>query len=221
MGQNYKRYDYLENNSYVGKVQQIKDYLDGKFERITIDKEFIDSSIKESLKDVDENIAEVVQTSVQESVTESLQDIDATIKTSVQESVTESLQDIDEQFDKVNDNIRKATEVIINEIDINKPCLCGLATKEDINVAIQEINTHTTHSLEEYNFNEQFTNLNEEIRKLQEKTFSLDPDIAKVLSSITNVEEDKFKDNVDSDINKEDISLNMGVFDESSDDNTF
>ena len=217
MKQSYKRYDFCENNGYVGTTQQLKEYLDGKFERITVDKEFIDTTIKEALKDVDAEIEETVQSSVQES----LKDASTIIESTVKESVSESLQDIDEQFDKVNSNIHTAEANIIHEIIENKPCLCNLATKQDIADAVEEINTHTTRELESYNVNEQSTNLNEEIRKIQEKQLSIDPDIAKILSTITNVEEEKFKDNTDSDINKEDVSLNMGTFENNEDNGTF
>ena len=201
MTTNYKKYDYDETNYYVSKVDQVKKYLEEKLKNIDldIDQEMINNTIKESIQNV-----------IDEELQESIENV-------VKESVTISLRDVDEQFDEINDTLEEIKTLnnenkteIVNKIDDVKTSLSDIATKEDVNKAIEEINQHTKERFDEIDFIQQFSNLNEQIKGIQ--TSGVDSDIVKVLSNLTNVNETAFTDNVDSDVDESKLLLNMGTY---------
>ena len=84
------------------------------------------------------------------------------IRETIEESVHDSLGDIDCKFCSVHNHIEHAK----NEIIDSQPCMCHLATKEDIANAVNQINTHTDEKFDEIDFAQQFTNLNEQLSNL-------------------------------------------------------
>ena len=53
-------------------------------------------------------------------------------------------------------------EHIIDKI----PCMCNVATKKDIQNAVEKVNQHTDSKFDEVDFIKNFTDLNNEIKKL-------------------------------------------------------
>lgn len=77
----------------------------------------------------------------------------------VKNEVKEQLQ---EQFKDTNKHICCSTEHIIDKI----PCMCNVATKKDIQNAVDKVNQHTDSKFDEVDFIKNFTDLNNEIKKL-------------------------------------------------------
>lgn len=88
-------------------------------------------------------------------------------KTTIKEAVSEGLGDINCQFCSVHNHIDRAKEKIIDKIEENKPCMCNLATKEDVANAVTKINKHTDEKFDEIDFLSQFENLNEKVSSLK------------------------------------------------------
>lgn len=183
MKRSYKIYNFAEDNSIITRTEQIKDYIDVKIKDIDINEEEIAESIKETIdKVIDESFKE-------------------NIETNIKETITESLSGVDDQLTQIND----ATNSIIEKVDTQTELIENVATKDDVVNATDKINTHTTNLFNEIDFNSKFSDLNEQIKNLTiNKT---DDDVASVLSELTNIEKDKFKDGVESDIDYSKITI--------------
>lgn len=86
------------------------------------------------------------------------------IKETIETSVHDSLGNIDCKFCSVHSHIDRAKDEIINS-EIGG-CTCNLATKQDIENAVAQINTHTDEKFDEIDFNRQFADLNQQIANL-------------------------------------------------------
>ena len=70
---------------------------------------------------------------------------------------------IQEQFKDTNKHIHCSTEHIIDKI----PCMCNVATKKDIQNAVDKVNQHTDSKFDEIDFKSQFENLNNQLNNIQ------------------------------------------------------
>jgi hypothetical protein len=94
------------------------------------------------------------------------------ITDTIKETITDSMSTYDEKFCCTNCHIERAKKEIINKIDnqgSGSGCCCKLATKEDVKNAIEEINEHTDSKFDEMNFNQQFSDLNQQVREIKNK----------------------------------------------------
>lgn len=96
-------------------------------------------------------------------------DITGTVK----DAITEDMESIKEQITDTNSHIENAKNEIINAVDCNCNnnlcCTCHLATKEDINNTVDQINLHTDSKFDEINFTQEFTDLNKQIKEINNK----------------------------------------------------
>ena len=88
-------------------------------------------------------------------------DVDG-IMEAIDDAKNEIKEQIQEQFKDTNKHICCSTEHIIDKI----PCMCNVATKKDIQNAVDKVNQHTDSKFDEVDFIKNFTDLNNEIKKL-------------------------------------------------------
>lgn len=88
-------------------------------------------------------------------------DVDG-IMEAIEDAKNEVKEQIQEQFKDTNKHICCSTEHIIDKI----PCMCNVATKKDIQNAVDKVNHHTDIKFDEVDFIKNFTDLNNEIKKL-------------------------------------------------------
>lgn len=117
---------------------------------IDFDTDTIKATIEESM--------ETIENKIQSSNEDILEAID---------SIKENVNSVKDSVESTKENIDSSKEEIIEAIKDNKPCLCNVATKEDIKHAICHINHHTDVKFEEIDFISQFDNLNKQINDLK------------------------------------------------------
>lgn len=88
-------------------------------------------------------------------------DVDG-IMEAIEDAKNEVKEQLQEQFKDTNKHICCSTEHIIDKI----PCMCNVATKTDIQNAVDKVNQHTDSKFDEVDFIKNFTDLNNEIKKL-------------------------------------------------------
>lgn len=88
-------------------------------------------------------------------------DVDG-IMEAIEDAKNEVKEQIQEQFKDTNKHICCSTEHIIDKM----PCMCNVATKTDIQNAVDKVNQHTDSKFDEVDFIKNFTDLNNEIKKL-------------------------------------------------------
>ena len=88
-------------------------------------------------------------------------DVDG-IMEAIEDAKNEVKEQLQEQFKDTNKHICCSTEHIIDKI----PCMCNVATKKDIQNAVDKVNQHTDNKFDEVDFIKNFTDLNNEIKKL-------------------------------------------------------
>ena len=88
-------------------------------------------------------------------------DVDG-IMEAIEDAKNEVKEQLQEQFKDTNKHICCSTEHIIDKI----PCMCNVATKKDIQNAVEKVNQHTDSKFDEVDFIKNFTDLNNEIKKL-------------------------------------------------------
>lgn len=88
-------------------------------------------------------------------------DVDGILE-AIEDAKNEVKEQIQEQFKDTNKHICCSTEHIIDKI----PCMCNVATKKDIQNAVDKVNQHTDSKFDEVDFIKNFTDLNNEIKKL-------------------------------------------------------
>lgn len=88
-------------------------------------------------------------------------DVDG-IMEAIEDAKNEVKEQLQEQFKDTNRHIHCSTEHIIDMI----PCMCNVATKQDIQNAVDKVNQHTDSKFDEVDFIKNFTDLNNEIKKL-------------------------------------------------------
>ncbi len=88
-------------------------------------------------------------------------DVDG-IMEAIEDAKNEVKEQLQEQFKDTNKHICCSTEHIIDKI----PCMCNVATKKDIQNAVDKVNHHTDIKFDEVDFIKNFTDLNNEIKKL-------------------------------------------------------
>lgn len=88
-------------------------------------------------------------------------DVDG-IMEAIEDAKNEVKEQLQEQFKDTNKHICCSTEHIIDKI----PCMCNVATKKDIQNAVDKVNQHTDSKFDEVDFIKNFTDLNNEIKKL-------------------------------------------------------
>lgn len=87
------------------------------------------------------------------------------IKNTIKESVDDSMQTVNCNIKHVNYHIENAKNEIINNITCGSTCTCNLATKDDIDKAVCNINNHVDEKFNEIDFLKQFSDLNEQIKE--------------------------------------------------------
>lgn len=95
-------------------------------------------------------------------IMEAIEDAKNEVKEQIQEQFKDTNKHIQEQFKDTNKHICCSTEHIIDKI----PCMCNVATKKDIQNAVDKVNQHTDSKFDEVDFIKNFTDLNNEIKKL-------------------------------------------------------
>ena len=88
-------------------------------------------------------------------------DVDG-IMEAIEDAKNEVKEQLQEQFKDTSKHICCSTEHIIDKI----PCMCNVATKKDIQNAVDKVNQHTDSKFDEVDFIKNFTDLNNEIKKL-------------------------------------------------------
>ena len=88
-------------------------------------------------------------------------DVDG-IMEAIEDAKNEVKEQLQEQFKDTNKHICCSTEHIIDKI----PCMCNVATKKDIQNAVDKVNQHPDSKFDEVDFIKNFTDLNNEIKKL-------------------------------------------------------
>ena len=88
-------------------------------------------------------------------------DVDG-IMEAIEDAKNEVKEQLQEQFKDTNRHIHCSTEHIIDMI----PCMCNVATKQDIQNAVDKVNQHTDSKFDEVDFIKNFTDLNNDIKKL-------------------------------------------------------
>lgn len=125
----YRAYGYdVSDIGLLNRTDQIKQYLEEQFSNITID---VDG----------QSIGETISSSLE----------------NVTESVSTTMNCISDKIDKTNVHMEKVKNEIIANVNSNNTCLCNLATKSDIQSAIETINANT---------DEKFEDLNEQVKGL-------------------------------------------------------
>ena len=95
-------------------------------------------------------------------IMEAIEDAKNEVKEQLQEQFKDTKEQLQEQFKDTNKHIHCSTEHIIDKI----PCMCNVATKKDIQNAVDKVNHHTDSKFDEVDFIKNFTDLNNEIKKL-------------------------------------------------------
>lgn len=200
MKKNYKVYNFYEDNTLITRTEQIKSHIDDKFKNVEIDID--DDMIKDTIKDSIEN---AIGNSFQE-----------TIESGIKDTIIESLNGVEDGMEHINDHIETAKTEIIDKLDEHNHCLCNVASKEDIEGAVEQVNAYTARKFKEADLETKFSDLNEQIKQLMsqqpEEQPKVDEDIASVLSSITGIEKEKFEDGVNSNIDLENITIGGGTY---------
>lgn len=88
-------------------------------------------------------------------------DVDG-IMEAIESAKNEVKEQMQEQFNATNKHIDCSTAHVLDKM----PCMCNVATKGDIQKAIDEVNQHTDSKFDEVDFIKNFTDLNNEIKKL-------------------------------------------------------
>ena len=88
-------------------------------------------------------------------------DVDGMME-AIEDAKNEVKEQLQEQFKDTNKHICCSTEHIIDKI----PCMFNVATKKDIQNAVDKVNQHTDSKFDEVDFIKNFTDLNNEIKKL-------------------------------------------------------
>ena len=89
-------------------------------------------------------------------------DVDG-IMEAIEDAKNEVKEQLQEQFKDTNKHICCSTEHIIDKI----PCMCNVATKKDIQNAVDKVNQHTHSKFDEIDFKSQFQNLNNQLNNIQ------------------------------------------------------
>lgn len=131
-------YNYDDNEPLITRMAQIKSYLDKKFAESQTKVDF--SEVHEHLNQVDEDVKAIHF------------DVD----------LSEVNQNIEKAKNEVISNTESCKEEIIEKIEDSKPCLCKLATKEDVCHIITHIENSKKEIIEE--IDEKFVNLNDLVK---------------------------------------------------------
>lgn len=92
-------------------------------------------------------------------------DVDVNVDMS---GVEEKIEKLEHGLGKTNCHIECAKNEIINNSSCCSPCQTNTITKDDITNAINEINSHTDDKFNEIDFEKQFSDLNEQIKNLNQ-----------------------------------------------------
>lgn len=161
MGQ-YNIYDFNSDTSFIPRkcchidMEVIKHTIEETVDK-SIDEKQINVVIEKAINDnIDEDrLKETIETTIEENLDK------INFKEDVEAIVTDNT-------NKLSKQIEESKEEIISEIgNIDMPCLCNLATKKDVEDAVNKVNEHTDNKFNEINFEEQFENLNNQIKNLK------------------------------------------------------
>ena len=89
------------------------------------------------------------------------------IETTIENTINTSIDKVNCGICGINNHIECAKNEIINNMGTCKPCVCNLATKEDVQNAVKEVNAHTDEKFDEVDFIKQFSDLNEQIKNVK------------------------------------------------------
>lgn len=197
MFKSYKLYDYIEDNSLVTRTDQIKEYLNERLK--TVDVNIDEEAITENIKT---NVENVINDTLKESLEQNIKD-----------TINDNLGGVDEQLSQINTQLNETKEVIIEKVEEQKEILNNVATKQDVLEATENINNHTSNLFNEIDFHAKFADLNEQIKNLaNNNVLKGDDDIINVLSELTEIEKEKFKDGVPSEIDYNNITVGGGTY---------
>lgn len=94
------------------------------------------------------------------------------IETTIENTIDNSMNEVNCKLCGINRHIEDAKQEIIEEvhnIDIETPCMCNIATKDDIRKAVEDINTHTDEKFKEIDFEKEFGDLNQQVLEIINK----------------------------------------------------
>lgn len=138
MRNDIRMYGYKDDAPLISRIEQAKEYFDDKFANI---------------------IANVDLTEIETKIAEST--------SAVQSSMSQSEKSIIDNISSINTSIDDAKSEIIEAVEDSKPCLCNIATKDDIKQSktdiINEIDNSKDLIIKE--IDDKFVNLNELVQK--------------------------------------------------------
>lgn len=138
MRNDIRMYGYKDDAPLISRIEQAKEYFDDKFANI---------------------IANVDLTEIETKIAEST--------SAVQSSISQSEESIIDNISSINTSIDDAKSEIIEAVEDSKPCLCNIATKDDIKQSktdiINEIDNSKDLIIKE--IDDKFVNLNELVQK--------------------------------------------------------
>lgn len=94
------------------------------------------------------------------------------IENTITNTIENSMSDMNCKFCGVNNHINNAKNEIIHElkhVEAKMPCTCNFTTKDDVKKAVCDINKHTDEKFDEIDFSKQFSDLNQQVRELNDK----------------------------------------------------
>lgn len=142
MNNDIRTYNFCDDSPLISRTTQVKEYLDKKFSDIKVDVDFTD--VEQKITDSTSEIKETIDTSSSD------------IKNTITESTDGIKESITENTTELKETINTSTSEIKEAIEDAKPCLCNLATKDDVTEAKKEI-------IKE--IDEKFVDLNELIKQ--------------------------------------------------------
>lgn len=139
----YKRYGFCEDVPYKSTCENIKEYLDNKFDGI----------------DNTDTIEKVITETVSDSVNKSM------------ESVEQHLDDVKTGICHLDKHLQHAEHHIIDEIHThaNNGCCCGGIDTYDLDKVVEKVNQHIDEKFDEVDFMKQFGDLNQQVTNIYDK----------------------------------------------------
>lgn len=150
----YRPWEFADNVQLIPREVQWKTYFDKKFGDIDIDIDM--DEFKGIVEEVVETNIEPVNINIEEAKTE--------INNSITDSKEEIITHIDEAKEDVINEINASEENIVNKIEDAKEHLCC-----DICCSKNEIINHIDSKIDAVNFEEEFSNLNEQVAEILRK----------------------------------------------------
>ena len=166
MNNPYNTYDFNQDTSFIPS----------KCCEVDIDLSSINEAVAAAKKDINDSL-NIIKESINNTVIDNTQATNEKINETkdevlnkINEAVKSTKDNIDNAESSLHNDIEDSTCHIIEEIYNSKSeiCLCHMATKDDINKAVEKINSHTDGKFDEINFMQQFENLNNQLKEIND-----------------------------------------------------